>query len=296
MKKNRRILIFLILIAILLAAAYYYMPLVPSTLSAISVVDREQSSSETYALNEAESRQLIIALQGFTENELPENIVAAFDMTLHRKFGFPWHYEVYVAPSREVYLQSAGSGRLVRSKDAHFFYTHEAFQNIYPFGQMPGVSITAQDEEINPRVVERRWQIFKWDNNWHDGRMPLLPELSASPPVFVSTDNRLEFKVDPLPDSAFLHVTDPSGRIVFDDTLENEQLPIFQRNGLYDYQLSLCWQDENQPYRGQYEASLKSLWICRRFLNCRRESYRGRWLLFMYIIFRKGLGRCWSWR
>lgn len=254
MKKNRWILIFLILIASLLAAAYYYMPLMPSTLSAISVIDREQSSSETYALKEAESRQLISALQGFTENELPKDLIAAFNVTLHRKMGAPRCYEVYVALSREVYLKGAGSSRLIRSKDAHFFYNHEAFQNLYPFGQMPGVSITALDEEIFPRVVERRWQILKWDNNWHDGRMPVLPDYSVSPPVLTSTDNRLAFKVDPLPDSAFLQVTDPSGRTVFDGTLENEKLPIFERNGLYDYRLNLCWQDENQPYRGQYEA------------------------------------------
>ncbi len=255
MKRNRWILIFLILTASLLTVAYYFMPLMPSTLSAISVVDRDQSSSETYTLKKAESRQLISALQGFAENELPENIIAAFDVTLHRKFGPPRCYEVNVASSREVYLKSAGSGLLIRLKDAHFFYTYEAFHNLYPFGQMPDVCITARDEEIIPRVVERRWQLLKWDNNWHDGKMPLLSEYSASPPVLASTENRLGFTVDPLPDSAFLYVTDPSGRTVFNGTLENEQLPVFQRNGLYEYRLNLSWQDENQPYRGQYKAS-----------------------------------------
>ncbi|NLX92116.1 MAG: hypothetical protein GXZ07_11160 [Firmicutes bacterium] len=240
MKKNCWILIFLILAASLLTVAYYYMPLMPSALSAISVVDRKQSSYETYMLKGAEPRQLISALQGSAENELPKDLIAAFDLTLHRKLGAPRCYEVYVALSREVYLKGVGSGKLIRSKDAHFFYTCEAFQALYPFGQMPGICITAGEEEIIPRVVERRWQILKWDNNWHDGRMPVLPDIFTSPPVLASTDNLLAFKVDPPPDSAFLRVTDPSGRTVFEGTLENEQLPIFQRNGLYDYRLNLC--------------------------------------------------------
>ena len=128
MKKNRWILIFLILIASLLTAAYYYMPLMTSTLSAISVVDREQSSSETYTLKEAEPRQLISALQGFAENELPKDLIAVFDLTLHRRMGARRCYEVYVASSRDVYLKGAGRNRF-RFKKCPVFL-HEAFQNL----------------------------------------------------------------------------------------------------------------------------------------------------------------------
>ena len=105
--------------------------------------------------------------------------------------------------------------------------------------------------KISP-VVERRCKILSGINGMSQDAV--VPVIFCKTAVLASTDNRLAFQVDPLPDSAFLQVTDPSGKTVFNGTLENEQLPIFQRNGLYDYRLNLCWQDENQPYRGQYEA------------------------------------------
>ena len=255
MNRNGRILIVLLLIASLLTGALYFMPLTPSALLAISVTNQAQRSHESYVLDQAESKQLIAALQGPADNELPENIETVFDMTLHLRGLFPRHYEVYVTSTREIYLKRSLGNQLIHSKNSHFFYTHAAFQDLYLFGQIPDVRIMVQDEEIFPQVKERQWQFLRWDNDWYDGRLPLLPELSEAWPVLNSAENHLALKVDPMPDRVFLHMTDPTGITVFEDTLPHGPLPGFQRNGLYDYQLSLFWEDGNQPYRGQYDAS-----------------------------------------
>ena len=261
MKKSCRILIFILLTASLLIGAQYFMPLTPASISAVSVANQKKSSLENHVLDRDEPRQLMNALQGPAVRELPENIEAAYDMTLHLKALVPRHYEVYVTSTREIYLKRSISNQFVRSKNAHFFYTHEAFQSLYLFGQMPEVRITAAAEEIIPQVQKRQWQFLRWDNHWHDGRLLPLPEPSPVWPVLNAAENYLTIQVDPMPDSISLYVTDHTGRIVFDDTLTGQfpQLPDFQRNGLYDYQLSLSWEDENQPYRGQFDASFSVL-------------------------------------
>ncbi|MDO9534117.1 MAG: M23 family metallopeptidase [Bacillota bacterium] len=257
MKGKRWILFFILLTASLLTAVLYIMPLTPSAASALStifVTNQGQDSGETHVLDQDQSKQLINALQGTTENELPEDLEAAYDMTLHLKGFFPRHYQVFVTSSRDVYLRRSISSRLIRSKDASFFYSHEAFHSLYIFGQMPDLRIVAQDEEIFPQVRKRQWQFLRWDNQWSDGRLLPLSEPSEKWPALKSAENDLTFTVDPVPDRIFLHVTDPTGKTVFEDTLPGGQLPGFHHNGLYDYRLSLFWEDETQPYRGQYEA------------------------------------------
>ncbi|MEW6624942.1 MAG: M23 family metallopeptidase [Bacillota bacterium] len=256
MKKNRWILILILLTASLLTGALYIMPLTPSALLAITVADQVQGSRQTHVLDHDQSIQLIDALKGAIENELPEYIKAAYDMTLHLKGPFTCRYQVYVTSTQEVYLKRPMSSKLILSNNAHFFYTHEAFQSLYPYGQMPDVRIVVKEEDIFPLVQKRQWQFVKWDNDWYDGKLPQLPELSQQWPALNSVDIPLAFTVEPVPDRVFLHVTDPTGKIVFDDTLSSVQLlPSFPRNGLYDYQLSLFWEDESKPYRGQYVAS-----------------------------------------
>jgi hypothetical protein len=256
--KKKSWIFILIFTASLLIAALYIMPVTVlpiSTLSAVSVTDQAQGSQETHLLDEDQSKKLIEALQGTAENEIPEELEAVYDMTLLLKGLVPRHYQVFVTSTREVYLKRSISSRLIRSQDASFFYTHEAFQSLYVFGQMPDLRIAAQEQEILPQVQKRQWQFFKWDNQWYDGRLLPLSEPSAEWPVLNSAENTLAFTVDPLPDSIFLHVTDPRGRTVFEDILPDGQLPGFQLNGLYEYWISLSWEDENQPYRGEYEAA-----------------------------------------
>jgi hypothetical protein len=134
-------------------------------------------------------------LQGTTVNELPEDIETVYDMTLHLKGLVPRHYQVYVSSTREIYLKRSISNQLIRSKNAHFFYTHEAFQSLYLFRQMPDVRIVAQDEEIFPQVQKRQWQFLKWDNQWYDGRLLPLSEPSGEWPVLNSAENHLALKL-----------------------------------------------------------------------------------------------------
>lgn len=238
----------------LLAAALYYMPLSPSLISAMNVGCQAQNTQETHLLNQDESRQFIAALQGPTAVKMPQNIIAGYDIALQLNLLLPRRYGVFVTAEREVYLQRAPGNRLIRSENARFFYTHAAFQNLYPFAQMPEVYIKAQ-EEVTPLVHERSWQYLRWDDSWHHSLMPPLGAPAAAWPVLKAAENGLVFVADPLPDQVSLRVTDTTGKIFFADTLACTQLPTFRLNGLYNYELSLSWQNEDRPYRGQYEAA-----------------------------------------
>jgi murein DD-endopeptidase MepM/ murein hydrolase activator NlpD len=255
MKRYGWILFFIFLAASMLIAVLLFMPLKISALSAISVTDLAETGLETHVLNQDESEQLIEALRGTTENEIPEELEAVYDMTLHLRGFFPRSYKVFVSSTKEVYLKRSIGNRIIRSKDASFFYTHDAFQSLYKFGQMPDLRLSALDQEIFPQVHKRQWQFLKWDKQWYDTRMLPLFEPSVEWPVLNYADNALIFTVDPVPDRIYLHVTDPRGRTVFEDILPDGQLPGFHHNGLYDYWISLSWEDENQPYRGEYDAA-----------------------------------------
>ncbi len=256
MKRKYGVLIILSLaVSLLLTAAFYFMPSMPAAVASVSVAEQGQSSGETYVFTRDESKKLFAALQGSVEKELPEDITAAYDMTLTYKIPFTRRYEIYVTSDREIYLKRFGNDRFIRSGSASFFYTHDVFQSLYQFGQMPDVRITVQEEEIFPRILNRRWQFLKWDNNWYDGRLAPAEESFDNGPVLNSAESGLALEVEPVPDTVSLRVTDSAGKAVFDGILTGGQLPVFRRNGFYDYRLSLAWQDEDQPYRGQYEAS-----------------------------------------
>ncbi len=255
MKRNRWFLAIVVLTACLVTAALFFMPLTPSALSAVSVTEQAQNTTEIHNLHQDAARQLVAALQGPAEHERPENINAVYDMTLHLNILFPRHYQVYVTSAREIYLKRSIGHGFIRAKNAQFFYTHEAFQSLYAFAQMPDVRIVTQDEDVCHHVEKRRWQFLRWDDHWQEAKLPPLSESSGEWAALYSPQDYLFFMVDPMPDNASLQVTDPTGITVFDGTLAAGRLPVFQYNGLYEYRLSLSWQDEDQPYRGQYDAS-----------------------------------------
>lgn len=254
MKNIYRISIFLCIAAVI-TATLYFIPLTPSVLSAMSVGDRELGSIETHYLDQDEAEQLVAALQGPAVHELPENVEASYELTLHQNVLPQRRYEVYITSDQDVYLKRVPGNQLIRPNKAHFFYTHAAFQSLYPFNVMPQVEITVAGEEIIPRVQKRRWEFIKWDHNWYHGSMRPLSRHSEKWPQIHAAESQLTFMVEPVPGRASLAVTDGAGVTVFNDNLTCERLPLFQKNGVYDYHLSLFWEDESQPYRGAYEAS-----------------------------------------
>lgn len=255
MKRNRLVPYIILPAVLLLLGALVFMPLTPSTLTAISVVEQHQNSNETYSLCREQSGQMIAALQGPAPSERPEKIEAVFDLTLHLHAAFPRRYEVYVTSDREVYLKRSPGNRLIRSDNAPFFYTHAAFQSIYPYREIPPVFITVPDQKIIPRVESSSWQFLKWDNNWYAGNLSSPPENTAPWPVLDAAEQGLALEVAVSPDSIALQVTDPAGATVFDQPLGGKQLPTFERNGLYEYRLNLAWEDLDRPYRGHYDVS-----------------------------------------
>ena len=99
MKRKYGVLIVVVLsVSLLLTAAFYFMPSIPAAVASVSVAEQGQSSGETYVLSD-ESNKLFAALQGAVE--LPEDITAAYDMTMTFKIPFTRRYEVYVTSSRK---------------------------------------------------------------------------------------------------------------------------------------------------------------------------------------------------
>ena len=255
MKRNRAFLFLLVLTACLVTGALFFMPVTPSALSAVSVTEQAQNTPETHNLDPEASRQLVAALQGPVVYERPENMEAVYNMTLHLNVLFPRHYQVYVTSAKEIYLKRSIGQGFIRAQNARFFYTHEAFQSLYAYAQMPDVRIVAKEGDVFHHVEKRRWQFLRWDDHWHEGKLPPLSIRGAEWPALDCPEDHLAFTVEPMPDRVFLRVTDPTGRTVFGDTLATGRLPAFPYNGLYEYRLELAWENESQPYRGQYDAS-----------------------------------------
>ena len=242
----------------ILSVALVAWPVTPSNIASITVRRSEveaNGSGSNYGLSADEAGQVVNALQGTTESVLPENVVATYEMTVNLKGLFPRRYDVYITSTREVYFRRSISSRIMRSEDPLLFYTHEAFLDLYPHGQMPIVSIVAKDEYITPVVDGRTWHVLKWDDAWHEGQLPPLAESTEQWPVQNSMGDGITVAVDSAPDKLALRVTNPTGKIVYDGALAGRELPLFPRNGLYNYQLALTWEDEALSYRGHYMAS-----------------------------------------
>ncbi len=243
--------------AALLLAFLFLAPPFPAALSAFAVTNQAGESREIYDLDRETAGELLAALKGVAVQELPaDDLQATYLLTVGPGSLFPRHYTVYVTSGREVYFKGAPAGRLLRSRNAAFFYTHDAFKDLYPYGQMPEVLLLAGGERLDPLVQRRTWEYLKWDGNWYGGELPPLAGPGPDWPVFNPAADRLLLKAEPLPGRAHLSVTGPGGETVFAGPFSGAELPApHYHNGLYHYHLSLYWEDEGQAYRGRYEAS-----------------------------------------
>jgi murein DD-endopeptidase MepM/ murein hydrolase activator NlpD len=172
------------------------------------------------------------------------------------------NYTISASVDESLYVQRSG-WHLFRSLIPDFFYTHPAFERIYPYASSPALRITGLDDPFQPVIDQKEWLYQRWDGSWMDimtekdpSGDPDITNLSVETlPVITDSNMPLRLNLEPYPDQVVLQVTDPAGRLRYDGMLEEPDLPLFPYNGRHEYHLDFSWTDEQQPYRGSSSSS-----------------------------------------
>ncbi len=260
---------------------FIIMPLPARFVSSITVVDHNRPLRENLKLDQNQAQSLIDSLQGSRKDSMPkENPAGVFDLTVSMKGILRRSYKIYITEEREVYVRQPLTNRLVLAANPVFFLTSEAFASIYPYSIMPEVQVTVNNEKLFPRVINRRWQYVKGEYGQSEGRLPYLESQADAPPVLRNLENSLVISADPFPASINLSVTGPSEKIVFEGCLAAGELPLFYRNGNYEYRLRLAWEDEAGRFEGEYEAVFSIMLDLPPVFEIPETAYQGELIAF----------------
>ncbi|MDP3058074.1 MAG: M23 family metallopeptidase, partial [bacterium] len=216
--------------------------------------------NSSFWLERSVAQSLKGALNGTAVAAMPADPLATFVITFNYRGLFPVSYEVHVLINREVYLKNRLFKNIVRSDDPIFFYVHEAFESLYPYSVAPKVAVELEGTRVGPTVATATWEYLKWDEQWYQAATSPKAGIGALATFELSSlEKKPVLIIEQTSPAIWLTVKGPTGAVVFDGKLQERALPLFARNGLYNYRVALLWDDLSQPYRGRCEVEFSVL-------------------------------------
>lgn len=247
--------LFAFLIALVLTGAGYLLSqeildMKPGRIAEIEITDLANNISGTYGRESFDPSRLANDLNGPTIRSLPDTPLHTFRLTLKHSFGFKKAYTVYFDDTQNVYLRDKSTSRLSVVKKPAFFNSHAGFDSLYPYVKQPKVVWSSSSGGIGMRSETRSWSFKRRDGNWYTTAQE--SEGSGGANRVDSQDGSLSFGTDNPPDIVSLEISDNTGQTVLKQQLKGHTLPVMDRDGSYDYTVTMDWSGPENPFKGTF--------------------------------------------
>ena len=247
--------LFALLIILALTGAGYLLSqeildMKPGRIAGIEITDLENNKANTYGRDSFDAVKLAKDLNGPTVQSLPEIPLHTFRLTLKHILGFKKSYTIYFDEQQSVYVRDKSTGRLSVMDKPAFFNSHAGFDSLYPYGKQPAVIWNSSFGEVGIQSESRSWSFKKRDGSWYTTSQE--SEGSGGVNSVDSQDDSITFTSDNPPDTASVEVSDNTGLTVLKQVIKDNFIPVMNRDGSYDYKVTMDWSKSENPYKGAF--------------------------------------------
>lgn len=268
-QKSSKIILTILLLTVVGIFAYSYLSSTFNEKSikaiAIQLIDdnaiSKTNTQDYFLLSPKERTQLSQTLATMTKVDLnAQQITHQYNISISNRWGFSQEYNVFFTDNTNVFLKDVQSN-VYKVEDPSFFYCHDGFFHIYAKLFKPSLQVALNKDPIQINVVNEYWSYKKLNGLWRTQVYDHNSDAVIDNSIFIlSSDDKLEVRTDKAPDKSHLKIVDiTTGKVVFEEQVELNQLPFPNMNGHFSYELTLDWTDENKSYLGKTVLNLSVL-------------------------------------
>lgn len=250
---KRLIMIFTVLSMMIFA--FYH--LTSQSFNQLSVIEISiQSDSEQtwtqLSLNSDEKSIFLEELHSKKQIAQPsEEILKTYQLTVKNFWQHTVKYEVLYLNSGKIIINNLQDYHYYVVEEPHFFATYSFFDAIYHPLSPPMVQLKQNGAQSLLPSESINWQIRKWDRNWYDWEASSQTLAKPSTYKVSSNHDTIEWLADKSIQTASLIIrSKDTGNTVWENDITSAQLPIWNENGSFEYELSLNWNAETEGYKG----------------------------------------------
>lgn len=257
--KNKLLLIASVIAIIVILSVVYMVNINVFDSQTIKTIDIRMDNSlqpTIYTLEEKDAITLFSSLSSLVEVDKPDIALLSeydrFDLTLLNKWELTKTYHLYFTQDKSVFVSIDREDRFYQVEDPNFFYSHEGFDALYVEASYPVITISTDQKIADFRPLSSSWSFQRLGGIWVDSTPPLTDDGPAETLLIEQVNAVISVGADKRPTEAKLKIESKSdGEIVYDGVVNPQQLPLPEKDGLYDYTLTLIWAESNVGYRGQ---------------------------------------------
>lgn len=257
--KKKLLIILSVLTIILILGVVYHVNINVFNYETIKTVDirtADMLQPNIFELDENEAVMLFTSLSSLVEHEKPDLLMLSeysrFDLTLLNKWELTKTYQIYFTPDRSVFIRFERDDKFYAVEDPSFFYMHQGFDLLYSEAHYPIVTLRSEQTIIPYKPLSSSWSFQRLGGIWVDSS-PKITDDSQVETLFIEQINAvISVDADKRPTEAKLKIENAAdGQVVYDGVVNPRQLPLPEKDGLYDYTVTLIWSDVDAGYRGQ---------------------------------------------
>ncbi len=257
--KNKFLIILSILAIIVILGIVYRVNINVFDYETIETVDirtGDMLQPTIYTLDESEAITLFTSLSSLAEMNKPDLSLLSeydrFDLTLLNKWELTKSYHLYFTQDHRVFVNIDREDRFYQVDDPSFFYSHPGFDSLYTEASYPVITISSEQSLVDFKPLSSSWSFQRLGGIWVDSTPPLTDDGPVETLLIEQVNAVISVDADKRPTEAKLKIENMTdGQIVYDGVVNPRQLPLPEKDGLYDYTVTLIWSEANVGYRGQ---------------------------------------------
>ena len=257
--KNKIIIILSLLAIIAILGIVYRVNINVFNDETIKTVDirRDDMLQPTiYTLDESEAISLFTSLSSLTEMDKPDLSLLSeyerFDLTLLNKWELTKTYHLYFTPDKSIFVSIDREDLFYEVEDPSFFHAHVGFDALYEEAGYPVITVSSEQSIVDFRPLSSSWSFQRLGGIWVDSTPALTDDGPADTLLIEQVNAVISVDADKRPTEANLKIVNKTdGFVVYDGVVNPRQLPLPEKDGLYDYTVTLIWAETNAGYRGQ---------------------------------------------
>lgn len=257
--KNKLIIILSLLAIIVILSVVYRVNINVFNYETIKTVDIRTGDMllpTIYTLDEREAITLFSSLSSLAQMDKPDLSLLSeydrFDLTLLNKWELTKTYHLYFTQDKSVFVSIDREDHFYEIEDPSFFHSHQGFDSLYAKASYPVITIRSEQSLVDFKPLSSSWSFQRLGGIWVDSTPPLTDEGPAETLLIEQVNAVISVDADKRPTEASLKIVNKTdGTVAYEGVVNPRQLPLPEKDGLYDYTVTLIWSETNAGYRGQ---------------------------------------------